>query len=269
MNPHAYDDSMNVAAIQTNPRYLDYEWNLRDIERHVANARDADIIVLPELCTTGYNFCERCDVERYAEDAVSGPTSQMLQDLAQAHDVYIAAGYPERAGGKIYNSQLLVGPAGVEHSYRKVHLFADEKRFFAPGESFYVSQPIMGARLGLMVCFDWFFPESMRTLMLKGADIVLHSANLVLPYCPDAMVTRCIENRVFAVTANRVGTERGLTFIGSSQITACNGEILVRLPKEGVATAMAPILPHEARNKDVTPQNNILKDLALDAYRIS
>ena len=257
---------MNVAAIQTNPRYLDYEWNIGDIERHVANARDADIIVLPELCTTGYNFEERSDVEQYAEDAASGPTSHLLQDLAREHDVYIAAGYPERAGGKIYNSQLLVGPSGVEHSYRKVHLFADEKRFFSPGASFFVSRPIMGARLGLMVCFDWFFPESMRTLMLKGADIVLHSANLVLPFCPDAMVTRCLENRVFAVTSNRVGTERGLTFIGSSQITACTGEILARLPKDCVATAMAQIQPHEARNKDVTPQNNILTDRTPDAY---
>jgi predicted amidohydrolase len=119
-----------------------------------------------------------------------------------------------------------------------------------------------------MVCFDWYFPEAMRTLMLKGADVVLHSANLVLPYCPDAMVTRCLENRVFAVTANRVGTERGLTFIGSSQITASNGEILARLPREGVATAMASIVPQDARNKDVTQHNNILSDRAVSAYEL-
>jgi len=82
-----------------------------------------------------------------------------------------------------------------------------------------------------MICFDWIFPEAMRTLALMGAQIVLHPANLVLPYCQDAMVTRCIENRVFEITANRIGVERGLKFTGASQITAPGGIVLHRATK--------------------------------------
>lgn len=259
---------MNVAAVQTSPRYLDYDWNIKDIERRVAGASDADVVVLPELCTTGYNFSSEAEAALHAEDALTGPTSQTLHELAKEHDLHIAAGIPERDGERLYNSQLLVGPEGVVHCYRKVHLFADEKRFFSPGDSFFVSEPIRGVRMGLMVCFDWFFPESMRTLMLMGADIVLHSANLVLPFCPDAMVTRCLENRLFAVTSNRVGEERGLRFIGSSQITSCRGEVLARLPSDEVATALVSLSPQEARNKDVTPLNNILADRMPSAYAL-
>jgi len=259
---------MDVAVIQMEPRLLERDENFETMARLLAAVAHADIVVLPELCPCGYAFSSQDEVDAMAEDAYTGPTSSLLQDLARENEQVIACGYAERKGDAVYNAQLLVGPGGVMASYRKVHLFNTEKSFFSPGNAFYVSPPYKGIRMGLMVCFDWFFPESMRTLMLMGADIVLHSANLVLPYCPDAMVTRCLENRVYAVTSNRIGYERGLHFIGSSQITAPDGTIMRRLSREKEEAATACVDPCLAHDKHVTARNDILQDRAVGAYRL-
>ncbi|MFO0767873.1 MAG: nitrilase-related carbon-nitrogen hydrolase [Nitrospiraceae bacterium] len=92
--------------------------------------------------------------------------------------------------------------------YRKTHLFFEETLFFDPGDSGFQVWDVGGAKVGVMICFDWFYPESARTLALMGADIIAHPSNLVLPHCPDSMVTRCLENRVFSITANRIGRAR-------------------------------------------------------------
>jgi predicted amidohydrolase len=117
-----------------------------------------------------------------------------------------------------------------------------------------------------MVCFDWYFPEAARTLMLKGARIIAHPSNLVLPYCPDAMVTRCIENRVFAVTANRVGAERGLRYIGLSEIVDPRGRILHRASATREETRVRDVDPGLAANKRVTEMNNLLTDRRPRSY---
>jgi predicted amidohydrolase len=90
----------------------------------------------------------------------------------------------------------------------------EEALWFCPGDRDFPVFDIGPCKIGIMICFDWFFPESMRILSLKGADVICHSANLVLPFCQDAMVTRCLENHVFAITANRIGMENrgGKTF---------------------------------------------------------
>jgi len=120
------------------------------------------------------------------------------------------------------------------------------------------------ARIGIMICFDWFFPEVARYLAVKGADIICHPANLVLPYCPQAMITRCIENRVFAVTANRIGMEDSseglLTFIGTSQVLGTKGEILYRASSDREEAIVVEIDPGNARNKHVTAVNHIFDD---------
>jgi len=114
-----------------------------------------------------------------------------------------------------------------------------------------------------MICFDWFYPESARTLALKGADIIAHPSNLVLPHCPDAMVTRCLENRVFAVTCNRIGSEeragkKRLTYIGNSEVVNPAGNILWRAAGNQVDLSVVEIDPSEAREKRITPFNDLL-----------
>ncbi|MHC1605286.1 MAG: nitrilase-related carbon-nitrogen hydrolase [Candidatus Methanofastidiosia archaeon] len=257
---------INVAYVQMEPVFLDREENLSTAAKLLESVKKADITVLPELFNTGYNFREKPEMTKLAEDAKTGPTSLFLQEVAKEYDQYIAAGFAERIGDMYYNSQLLVGPEGFIHSYQKIHLFFNEKKFFAPGNTFKVID-IGIARIGQMVCFDWFFPEAMRTLMLMGADIVLHSANLVLPNCPDAMVTRCFENKVFAVTSNRIGEEFGMSYIGLSQITSCDGKILHRAPKDREEAWIEEIDPQRARDKNLNQMNNIREDRRSDIYR--
>jgi predicted amidohydrolase len=127
-------------------------------------------------------------------------------------------------------------------------------------------------RVGLMICFDWIFPESMRSLVLDGAEVVLHPSNLVKPWCQDAMVTRCLENGAFAVTANRVGQDdRGdglrLRFTGRSQITAPRGGIVARAAEDGECVRVETIDLADARDKRVTGVNDLLADRRPDAYR--
>ncbi len=139
--------------------------------------------------------------------------------------MHVVVGLPEQVGNQCYNSAILVGPTGFIGLYRKAHLFFEETLFFSPGNTGLEVWDIGMAKVGVLICFDWIYPEAARTLALKGADVLAHPSNLVLPHCPDAMVTRCLENRVFSVTANRVGQEsRGgkqpLTFIGKSEVVS-------------------------------------------------
>jgi predicted amidohydrolase len=124
----------------------------------------------------------------------------------------------------------------------------------------------------MMICFDWIFPETARSLALAGADIICHPANLVLSYCQDAMITRCVENRVFAVTANRTGSESRagatLRFTGLSEIVAPDGGVLARAGVEAEEVIVREIDPFEARDKAVTPQNDVLGDRRPDLYRL-
>jgi predicted amidohydrolase len=123
--------------------------------------------------------------------------------------------------------------------------------------------------MGLMICFDWFFPESMRALALAGAQIVLHPANLVLPHCPQAMITRCLENRVFAATADRVGEETGgtgsLRFIGQSQIVSPRGDLLHRLGAEE-GEAVVDVRPAEADDKRLSSGNDLFAERRPEFY---
>ena len=119
----------------------------------------------------------------------------------RGRSLHVVVGLAERAQDHLYNSAVLIGPNGYIGTYRKIHLFFEETLWFTPGNTGFQVWDIGQAKVGLLVCFDWFYPEAARTLALQGADILCHPSNLVLPHCPDAMVTRCLENHVFAITA--------------------------------------------------------------------
>lgn len=261
---------MKTGFYQFAPKFGDIKNNVQKAVDAIASA-DADLIVLPELFNTGYQFISKEEAAELSEEIPSGFTTKTLETLAMDKGIYIAAGLAESSNGVVYNSAILTGPDGFIGSYRKVHLFYEEKLWFSPGETgFKVWQTPVG-NIGIMICFDWFFPESARTLALKGADIIAHPSNLVLPYCPDAMVTRCLENRVFAVTANRTGFEqRGdkdkLTFIGKSQITSYKGEILHRAEEDKEELAVKEIKFELARDKNINSFNNLFKDRKKEFY---
>ena len=250
---------MRVGFFQMEPEILNVDANV-DKALKTLEKVEADLMVLPELFHSGYTFKTLKEVEKVAE-SIPGYTTEKLAEIAADRSMTIVAGICEKASNTYYNSAVYITEkyTGV---YRKVHLFLDEKDFFSPGTKFSVFDSV-----GVMVCFDWFFPEAARTLLLKGARLIAHPANLVLPYCPDAMLVRSLENRVFTVTCNRIGEERGLTFIGKSQITDSRGNILYRAGVEE-EVVVKEISLEEADNKNITERNNILEDRNPDAYRI-
>jgi predicted amidohydrolase len=255
---------MRVGYLQFDPLFGAVARNL-DLVTDRLDRVEADLIVLPELFASGYQFVSKDEVLALAEPVPEGPTTSRLCQLAARRKMTIVAGVPERDGSQCYNSAVVVGPSGFVGSYRKTHLFFEETLFFAPGDSGFQVWNVGGATVGVMICFDWFYPESARTLALKGADIIAHPSNLVLPHCPDSMVTRCLENRVFSITANRIGSEsRGgkepLTFIGTSEVVNPNGRILHRASRDTEELVVMEIDPMEARKKSLNHYNDLLRD---------
>jgi len=262
---------MRIAFVQYDVRFGDRDWN-RGKAADLLAAAWADLAVLPELATTGYVFTSREEAESLAEPVDGGPTVEFWKRLAARLNLHLVAGLAERADGGIYNSCILVRPNGGVDVYRKTHLFHEEKLWFTPGDTGFNVYDIGQARIGMMNCYDWIFPESCRTLALKGADIICHPANLVLPYCQDAMVTRCIENRVFAVTANRYGIERRggkqQTFTGRSRIISPWGRVLAEAPAATESVQVVEIDPSEARNKSLGQFNDLFRDRRPEMYEI-
>jgi 5-aminopentanamidase len=258
---------MRVAVVQTNPVFGEVAINVRNALALMSPV-SADLFVLPELFNTGYNFLNVQEVERLAENS-SGPTYEAVAEIARRKSSYVVYGYAERSG-KLYNASALVGPAGLVGTYRKVHLYYRETVLFTPGDLGFPVFPTPFGNVGMMICFDWIYPESARSLALGGAHLIAHPSNLVMPYCPDAMVTRCLENRVFAATANRVGSEdRGglrLDYIGNSEVVSPRGEILTRLDgkKEGVGVVEIDL--SAAENKKINEYNDLFHDRRNEHY---
>jgi predicted amidohydrolase len=262
---------MRVGFYQYEPQFGEVAKNLDAVAAALEQA-EADLIVLPELFASGYQFVSQDEVMQLAESVPDGPTTRRLVELAKRRRMVIVAGLPERAGLACYNSAVVVGPSGFIGCYRKTHLFFEETLFFKPGDTGFQVWDIGTAKIGVMICFDWYYPEAARTLALKGAEIICHPSNLVLPDCPDSMPVRCLENRVFAITCNRSGIEaRGgkdpLTFIGNSEVVAPRGAILHRAPRDQEELCIVEIDPADARDKALTAYNDLLRDRRESLYR--
>jgi predicted amidohydrolase len=261
---------MIAGLLQFAPIFGDIKGNVSRVLQIVSDKK-ADLVVLPELFSTGYQFVSKDEVSSLSEEIPAGFTTKRLVELSKDKKLYAVAGIAERDSGSFYNSAVLTGPKGFIGVYRKTHLFSEEKLWFSPGNTGFKVWDTPVGKIGIMICFDWFFPESARTLALKGADVIAHPANLVLPYCPDAMPTRCLENRVFAVTANRTGSEeRGgkerLEFIGTSEIVSPGGEILYRAARDSEEFGLAELDISQARNKNLNAFNNLLEDRRKEFY---
>jgi predicted amidohydrolase len=245
----------------------------QNVEKTISSIRGAraGLLVLPELFSTGYLFGSEEELKRSAEIIPQGPTFLRLAALASQEKVNLVFGMAEKAGDRLYNSSVLLTPKGDFWVYRKLHLFDREKLWFSLGDRELSVVDIGEAKVGMMICFDWIYPEVARILALKGTEIVCHPSNLILAYCQDAMITRCVENRVFAITANRTGTEEKggvkLSFTGNSQIVNPQGDILTKADEteEGVWTV--EIDPALAKNKKLTPHNHLFEDRRTEFYR--
>ncbi len=264
---------VDIGFVQTRPVWGELERNLAGAAKLLDEAPRFDVLVLPELFSTGYVFRDRAELERFAEPR-GGPTVSWLQEQAKARGGWLVGGFPEREGDRVYNAAALAGPAGEAFFYRKIHLFHRELLMFDPGdrphEVWEIETKAGSVRVGLMICFDWVYPESARCLAVAGAELLLHPSNLVLPYCQESMKTRCLENRVFAVTTNRTGEDlRGdlrVRFTGLSQITDPKGAVLARCGEEGECVAVARAELALARDKWMTEHNELMAGRRPEMY---
>lgn len=261
--------ALRVGYCQFRPQFGAPTRNLEAVEGLLGSV-EADLVVLPELAFTGYHFANRAEALALADDPHDSAIFPRLAALARARRCHLVTGFAERRGRRLFNSAALVGPRGIEHVYRKLHLFNDEKRVFDAGDLPLSVQTVRGCRIGIMVCFDWAFPEVARTLALAGADLLCQPSNLVLTHCQSAMRTRSVENRVFTITANRTGSDvrphGTLSFTGRSQVTSPTGELLVRAGARSRGVGLVDIDPRAARRKRITPRNDLLADRRPEFY---
>lgn len=258
---------MKIGYAQFAPTLGNVRATIHKIDRQIPLYAGADLIVLPELCNSGYNFESHQQAWETSEPIGQSIFIQYLEDLCQQHDCHIVSGFNERDAGHLYNSAILVGPQGYVGQYRKLHLFMNEQDYFEPGNVGLPVYDIGWCRVGMLVCFDWVFPEAWRVLALKGADVICHPSNLVLPgLAQQAVPIHALTNRLYTVTANRIGTEGDLTFTGLSTIASPRGKVLAQASptEEEVRLVEADI--SLARDKHVTARNHLFADRRPEEY---
>lgn len=263
---------LEAVALQTHPVFGAVEANLAAAEA-LLGARTPHLLVLPELCSSGYAFRDRAEALSLSEEFPHGPSVRWLARQSARTGGVAVGGYVERDGARLYNAAALCAAGRPVLSYRKVHLFGFEREVFDAGPGPFPVVEHRGLKVGVMICFDWRFPEAARTLALAGADVLAHPSNLVLPHCQAAMVTRALENGVYTVTANRVGSESRpprppLTFTGASVIVTPRGETVARGPVDVPALLSAPLDPAQARSKSLSSGNDLFAERRPDAYRL-
>ena len=264
---------MRIGFVQFSPERGTGPRNV-ELAASLIGKEHADLWVLPELATSGYLFSDRAELLSWAEEVPEGPSIRELRKLARRLNSALIVGFPERAGDDIFNSAVVINAlGGMVGVYRKIQLFDREKIAFTPGDRPPQVWDIGEAKVGVMICFDWIFPEITRSLALQGADIIVHPANLVLPHAPEAMRTRCIENRVFAITCNRIGKESlnelEYHFIGQSQIIDPSGKRMIAASAEEPTAELFDIDLTLARNKNITPNNHLISDRRPELYRLT
>ncbi len=250
-------DKVKIAAVQMEPKLMKIEENLDSILSAVRKAADnqADLIVFPECSLTGYVFSSRREALFFAE-TIPGPSTERITSLCQELKVYVIFGLLEKEGDRLFNAAVLVGPQGLIAGYRKNHLpFLGVDRFVDRGDkSFQVHQTPIG-NIGLYICYDLVFPESSRVMTLLGADVLALSTNFPRgrgEKYSHVISARAFENRVYVVSANRVGSERGYSFAGLSEIVDASGEILSLASPDKEEIIYGEVSLDSARQKHVT-----------------
>ena len=273
------DRIVNVACVQMRPEVGNKAKNvarsIECIEQAVGDG--AQLVVLPELCNSGYVFENMEEAVALSEPVPGGESCNTWSGLAAKLNVHIVAGINERDGDDLFNSSVVIGPSGHLATYRKVHLWNNENLFFKPGNLGFpvVDTPV--GKLGTFICYDTWFSESYRLCAVQGADIICLPTNWVpIPgqdpnreamaniLCMAAAHT----NGVFVAAADRVGEERGQPFIGQSLIVSHTG-----WPIGGPASFDSEEIIHancnldDARRHGVwNKHNRVLHDRRTDIY---
>lgn len=245
-----------IAGVQMDCRIGDRTRNLQGMRSRLREAagQGARFVVFPECVLAGYAYESKEEAWPHSEP-VPGPSTLAVADECQQLGVWAAFGMLERVEttGAMFNTCVLVGPAGIVNTYRKIHLpFLGVDRFTTPGDRPFAVHDLGGLRVGMNICYDGSFPESARILTLLGADLVVLPTN----WPPGALSTakhlvpaRALENHVYYLAVNRVGEERGFRFIGHSQLIDCTGELVVPRAGEEEQILYGEVDPAFARQK--------------------
>jgi len=229
-------EKIKVALAQISCKHGDKTENIRKMEETVTKAKKqgAELVIFPELSLTGYVV--RDQIYELAE-TIPGPSTKTIENIARKTKAYIVFGMPElseKTRAVVYNTAVLVGPEGIVGKYRKMHLpthsVFEEKRYFRPGYQAAVFDTEVG-RLGLIICYDIFFPEVSRLTRLKGAQLIAcisASPSIRRMFFETLTAARAIENAAFLAFVNLVGIENGLQFWGGSRIIGPSGRTLVQ-----------------------------------------
>lgn len=260
---------IKIAGVQMDVAFADKAKNLRRIIQFTeAAAMDgARLVVFPECAVTGYCFESREEALPFAE-RVPGPSCEQVAKVCERLNVCVILGLLEQDGDKLFNAAVLIGPQGVLGSYRKVHLpYLGVDRFTTPGDQGFKVFEVAQVRVGMNICYDGAFPEAARVMALDGADLIALPTN----WPPGAectadyvINTRALENKVYYLAVNRVGTERGFRFIGKSKICDTHGNTLAVAEHDHETTLYAEIDTSEARRKRIVrvPEKHIIDRFA-------
>ncbi|SMH26761.1 nitrilase family protein [Mesorhizobium australicum] len=275
MSKRNKEAEVTVAVGQMEPSFGAIETNVtRSITlMEKAAAKGANLMVLPELCNTGYVFQTRAEARSLAELIPAGSSTEAWCRAANRLGMHLVAGIVERDGEKLYNSAVILGPDGVIGRYRKMHLWGDEVLYFSPGNlGFPVFDTPLG-RISCHICYDCWFPECFRLSALQGAEIICVPTNWVPIPGQDpksqAMANILVmaaahSNSVFVAAADRIGTERGQPFIGQSLIAGHSGwPVAGPASQDKEEVLIATVNLADARRNAF---NQVLRDRRIDTY---
>jgi len=267
-------NQVNVAAVQMCPQLNMTSKNLANcLERLDEAVRNgANLIAFPEATLSGYVFESKEEVLLIAE-TVLGPSVEKVCQRCASLGVHAVIGLIEKEDGKIYNTAVLIGPEGIITKYRKTHLpFCGADRFVEKGDIPYKVFDTQVGKLGIQICYDVMHPEGFRSLALNGAEIIINIVNypqgveFMSEYILPARVS---ENRVHLVTCDRVGTERGVRFLGHSRIIGADSEVLVKATGEEIIYAQLDLNKAREKRLIIEPgeiENDVFEDRRPELY---
>lgn len=267
-----------VAVAQIAPVLGDISGNVDRAVAAVASAaaRGAELVVLPELVTTGYAFADPAEARRFAEPS-DGRSIRAFEAAAARHGVVIVGGFAEvDETGALRNSAFVVDPTGLRAVYRKAHLWDNETNLFEPGDQLPPVVDTALGRVGVVVCYDLEFPEWTRAAALLGADLLCIPTNW--PATPRPAGERppqlvlaqaaAMASRLFVAVCDRVGPERGIAWTGGSGIIAPTGYPLAVAEPDSQEDQLllAECDLATARVKTTSLHNDVVADRRPDLY---
>lgn len=256
-----------VSVIQFQPAFAEPEENIRRLKPLFDRVQDSRLVILPELSNSGYNFKGYEEAFLNAEAiGKEGVFQDFLIAQAKAKNFYIVSGINEREGDKLFNTAILVGSEGVIGKYRKAHLFMNEKDIFQKGNTGFSVFDLGGFKIGIMICFDYLFPEPWRIMAQKGADLICHPSNLLTMNAHRCLPGLSLMNRVFIATSNRIGTEGDITFSGLSVFTDPSGSITKMASPDKTEIITTEIDTELSGNKMITSRNHVFNDRLPEMY---